>query len=138
MQPVFPFKLAAVSWGLTCAGMIAAIITHQTGNNAPLPAAASPPPPLVVAVRTIPMFPELAFDDRWRVPPEPQAATSPADVADQRSVQRQPKHEPEPAPRKERRVERHRHHAVSHSNVCTRHGMHKVITHHGKSWRCRR
>ena len=144
MQPVFPFKLAAVSWGLTSAGMIVAIATHHAGNNAQPPAATSPPTPFVVAVRTIPMFPELAFDDRWRVPAapqtEPQAATPQADAADQRPVQRRsdPDPEPEPEPRKVRHVHHHHHHAESRGNVCTRHGMHKVITRGGKSWRCRR
>lgn len=32
----------------------------------------------------------------------------------------------------------HRRYAESESNVCTRHHMKKVVTHGGRSWRCRR
>jgi hypothetical protein len=32
---------------------------------------------------------------------------------------------------------RHRRHHKTHNNVCTRHGLRKVETHGGRSWRCR-
>jgi len=31
-----------------------------------------------------------------------------------------------------------RRHTEHHGDICTRHGMHKVETHGGRSWRCRR
>ena len=56
------------------------------------------------------------FDERW---PHP-VAVDPVPVID------------EPAPIVVAR------HQQPEQNICTRHGMHKVITRGGKSWRCRR
>jgi hypothetical protein len=127
MQPVFPFpiRLPGVCWALLCAGIIAAFITRQLGNSAPLPAAASPPPPLTLAVRTIPIIPELAFDQRWQVPPPVIAATSPEPAA-------QPGNAADSKP--ERRVS---HRAERRDRVCGERGRRYFHVGRHRSWRCR-
>jgi hypothetical protein len=68
LRPKFPAKLAGLSGALWCAWMIAAVLGHGSQNNAPAPAAAGPPPPIAIMVRTVRIAPELAFDDRWQAP----------------------------------------------------------------------
>jgi hypothetical protein len=129
LHPIFPAKLAAASAALWCAGWLAAAIGHFSQNSAPLPAPADPPQPFAVVVRTIPMIPEMPFDDRWQAPAP---AMQQAGIAEEDKPI--PDH-PKPAKIKPKHVERH---AESRGNICTRHHMRKVITRGGKSWRCRR
>lgn len=99
----------------------------------------SPPPP-----RLPPVFedhwPILKKADRMSVPvPVPVATPTPILV-----MQQEPEPEldqgqviitkPELAPA----VRHTARHYSDDSSICTRHHMHKVITHNGRSWRCRR
>lgn len=68
--------------------------------------------------------------DRLRMEGEPRAVATERVIIVRPEVVGSPS--PPPLP-KRRQVAEERE-----SNVCTRHGMHKVLTHGGKSWRCRR
>lgn len=126
MQPVFPIKLAAVSCALTCAGMIAAIISRQTGNNAPLPGAIDPSPPFTVSVRTVSIrLPKsVRFEDRWLAAP-PVVAPPPAPTVN--ATDSKPDHRVLPSFKKRDR-----------DRVCGNRGQRYFHKGRRLSWRCRR
>jgi hypothetical protein len=75
--------------------------------------------PTVAQIRVIPL------DDRPAPPPPPLPVV--------RAERPSPEHEPDLEPKRRHRHEReHRH-----GDICERHGLHKVITRGGRSWRCR-
>lgn len=84
------------------------------------------PPPPVVQVRTIPIVPDI-------VPP-PQSLPSVSPPAQKVAAAAEEEEAPDPV--------RARHHRVrgvqKRGDVCTRHGMRKVTTRGGRSWRCRK
>ena len=71
-------------------------------------------------------------DDQLLPPPSPPLPPSPPPKPPQEAAV-----DPEASP-----VSRHwhepsgRHHRTEAGEICERHGMHKVMTHNGKSWRC--
>jgi hypothetical protein len=74
-------------------------------------------------IRVIPITRQIvAFNEQK--PPEPEVRPTPP------SVPEEPVPSSDDAP-----VRRHWH--MSDNDICIRHGLHKVITHNGKSWRCR-
>ena len=109
-------------------------------HSAPPPAPPQPPPVVIdTAPRVIQMTKTdrdtLKFEDRIASVPPIVSIHVPAGttVLNQYGIlkgntmkEAEPKH-----------AVRHQHHASSESDVCTRHGMHKVVTHGGKSWRCK-
>ncbi len=65
LQPWFAAKLSIAAGALWCAWTVSAV----TGKiSAPSPAAADQPQPFTLIVRTIPIFPELSFSERWQAP----------------------------------------------------------------------
>src|SRR5258707_10330846 len=68
LQPVFPTKLAIASGALWAAWMVGAVFVQLDQKNAPAPAAIDPPKPFAVMIRTVPITPELAFEQRWQAP----------------------------------------------------------------------
>jgi hypothetical protein len=128
MTRLLPSKTFLIAGALAWSGLIAAMLSM---SREPAPAESAP----VVA----------KFDSRWeelddppllkkqdrlalpvvteRVPVSPLIALS----VDNAAVETAPK----------KPVERHRH-VGERRNICSRHGMHRVITHGGRSWRCRK
>jgi hypothetical protein len=112
-----------------------------------------PPPPaallpaiakadrLAPPVRVIPLVPQAAPLARvpeavWATPLRPLPPPErPAVAADEPKIQdRIP---PVAAPAEDPPISRHWHIGWSDRDVCTRHGLHKVITNRGRGWRCK-
>ena len=133
MLPGRSFQVAGV---LALSGIVAAMIS---GSRGPAPAA---PAPVVTKAVFAERFdapndwPLLKKTDRLPLPP---VAEQPALVTSGALATMQPDEPVEqiakPVERKHHRhVERH----AEHRDVCERHHMHRVTTHGGRSWRCRR
>jgi hypothetical protein len=95
------------------------------------------PPPIVASDTLAERWPaeDLPRADRLPInPPAPVAEPTPlalataADIEQSRAEKPRERHEPARA----------RHKPARERNICTRHGMHKRVTHGGRSWRCRR
>lgn len=128
---------SAVAW---CVAGITAGTLRTSWETAPAPAAASPEPVLVEILHKA---------DRLPLAPNPQVLlaqafaeqTGPARAEPVATIAPPPAI---PAPQTEpekltRGVSRNPTPHFSHPrDVCTRHGMHRVVTHGGRSWRCRR
>jgi hypothetical protein len=113
---------AAALW---CVAGITAGIVRTIQETAPAPAAESPAPVLVEILAKadrLPLVPARTVAERWYTPPPPERA-------DELEI------EPQMEPRKLTRHSRHLDHP---RDVCARHGLRKVITRGGRSWRCRR
>ena len=113
------------SAALWCVAGITAGTLRSVEDTAPPPAAESPGTVLAKADR-LPLIPREAITDRWpALSQEPAAVTAAARIDEPQTVGTTAS------------VRRHHPRPVEH-NICTRHGMHKVITRGGRSWRCRR
>lgn len=129
LKPMFPIRLASAAGALWCVGIAGALLGHAIQNNAPLPAAASPPEAFTVLARSDRLAPLLAFDDRWQAPARAMPDARIADAA------------PDAQERSDR-ISRHQersHRAKRHADrVCGAKG--RRYFHHGRrlSWRCRR
>lgn len=114
------YALSAMA-GLTLAGLAAVYASYRTVKPPP-----EPNPILDTGPKQIRIIPIVPTPAPTPTPlPSPSLATPSASASV--AVAAPPVRQPEI----QMRVERE-------SNVCTRHGMHKVITHGGRSWRCRR
>ena len=117
--------LTPLAAGAALAGVLfgAAVLSHPA-ENAPRPAAIDPPAPPALPKADRQPLPEPVpvFQARWTF-----AAAEPGPVP---AVDREP---PQTEPRK---LTRHRAEPEP-ANVCERHGLRKVITRRGRSWRCR-
>lgn len=111
-----------------------------------------PAPPIrVIPLKTVPVPPvvspaspdfQAAFNMAAQAPPQPMPppaplvapAPAPAPAPAAKPTEPPPIAEPEPEP-----IARHWHEPRHHgSDVCERHGMRRVETKNGKSWRCRK
>jgi hypothetical protein len=126
LRPRFPIKLAALSAALWCAGMAAAVLAHVFQNNAPAPAAADVLEPFTVMIRSVPIIPELAFDDRWQGPGPAMQHVRMAEEAEISSDQAKPSHN------SAKHVARHA------DTVCGTRGRRYFHIGRRLSWRCRR
>jgi hypothetical protein len=131
---------------ITLVGVVASGIVSLAGYTHPavnpteqhLPRVVMPPEP----VHTTPKSDRLAlFDKRWDQMPTvaeirtiPLTRPEPPPLPVVRPEGKDPEPEAEPEPKHRRKVERE----PRHQDVCERHGLHKVITRGGRSWRCRR
>ena len=114
--------LTPLAAGAALAGVLfGAAVLSRPAENAPRPAAIPPEPPALRKADRQPL-PEPVFVSRWTF-----AAAEPGPVT---AVDQSP---PQTEPRK---LTRHRAEPEA-ANVCTRHGLRKVITRRGRSWRCR-
>ncbi|UGY16336.1 hypothetical protein HAP48_0049065 [Bradyrhizobium septentrionale] len=126
LQPMFPTKLAIASGAVWCAWTVAAVFVHTFPINAPAPAAADPPQPFTLMVRTIPITPELLFDDRWQTP-------VPA-MQQERKVAEAEIRPDEPKP-----IQARPRHAARYADpVCGSRGRRYFHISRWLSWRCRR
>jgi hypothetical protein len=130
--------IALISAALWCAATVTAIIVPDRKTTAPPATAASalPAPDHLLALAptedVLPKADRLPFAARFAAAPPVSLLPkpTPVDRTGQNSVlvapgDRQPT------------TDRPRRHAHA-RDVCERHGMHKVRTHRGRSWRCRR
>jgi hypothetical protein len=122
-------RLIIASAALWCVAGISAGIMRSTQENAPAPAAESDEPVITEILAKgdrLPLAPVQAITDRW--------LDAPAERADELRLV-----EPQVVPAKGGVIQLRRV-APLHAprDICTRHGMHKVITRGGRSWRCRR
>lgn len=137
---VLPGKGFQIAVAILLASVIAAMFG---GSRGPAPAAPPPAPRVVKAVFAERFdlmaneFPLLKKQDRLPLPvlkrPEPIPVSVPVPVKTEPLALMRPEDEVEDV----KPVRHHRHHEAE-SNICTRHHMHKVTTHGGRSWRCRR
>jgi hypothetical protein len=106
-----------------------------SGRDPPRPAPAAAVSTL--AERWPANMPQATKADRLAFLPAPLTATPRDELS---RPPEPPAAEPPPAPKRAADIRQahaeRRHHRES--NICTRHGMHKVITRSGRSWRCRR
>lgn len=117
---------------LVASDLIASELTRMKDQSVMAPEV-KPPPPRVV--RTIPIPPQQTPDwintikDTKASEPEV-SAPQPTSVSEEPPVSSDKSSDTVP----EHTVRRHWH---SDEDICTRHGLHKVVTNHGRSWRCR-
>jgi len=141
-------------WGLAvfAAVAIALPLTMMMGRRQTPPAPA--PAPVVAAPTLEPLPPPMAwFKDRWRdaelgfaeLALQPRAITTEifrrAQPAPARVVERERERKPEPvkaAPVKVAAPAKAATAKATVKDVCAAHGMKKVVTNNGKSWRCRK
>ena len=126
LRPRFPIKLAALSAALWCAGMAAAVLGRPFQINAPVPAAAEPPQPITVMIRTVRIVPELLFDERWQAPAPAMQHVRMAENIEISSDQAKPSHN------SAKHVARHA------DTVCGTRGRRYFHIGRRLSWRCRR
>jgi hypothetical protein len=134
---------------ITLIGVVVPGIISLAGHSLPAVTPTEQHPARVVMppeppVRATPKADRLSlFDDRWDkmptvaeirvIPLDARPAPPPPPLPVVRAERPSPEHEPDLEPKRRHRHEReHRH-----GDICERHGLHKVITRGGRSWRCR-
>lgn len=119
-------RLIIASAALWCVAGISAGIMRSSQENAQAPAAESGEPVITEILAKgdrLPLAPVQAITDRW--------LDAPAERADELVLAPAPGAAIRLPPTAIRLQSKPR-------DICTRHGMHKVITRGGRSWRCRR
>ena len=98
------------------------------------------PEPAASPVVTEAAFAEPSPDDDWPLLKKQDRlalpTTEPVPVKTESFAMASPDQPLDDDKKKAKPVERKRH--VAESDICARHGMHKVETHGGRSWRCRK
>jgi hypothetical protein len=121
-------RMLIASAALWCVAGITAGIVRTSQETAPPAAAESAEPVLVeILAKTdrLPVAPARAIVDRWYQPP-------PVERSDELLVEQKAE------PATHRLQSNYRRRQLKPVDICARHGMHKVITKGGRSWRCRR
>jgi hypothetical protein len=138
------YKLAGA---LALAGILAALLIAGLMPAPPKAEVAKPAEPVIAkGVRIVPIYRKI--EERAPMEPAPAAVTTVEKAPPLRAVPKadtpllpvqEARAKPEPEPELELPTRRHygsgRHFAEA--DICARHGMHKVLTHNGKGWRCR-
>ena len=120
------------SAALWCVAGITAGTLRTVEDIAPPPAAESPVAILAKADR-LPLIPREAITDRWPALSQEPAAVRAAARTDEPQTVAATVSAGRPHIRNVRKIR-----IADRADVCARHGMRKVITRGGRSWRCRR
>jgi hypothetical protein len=127
-------KLAAAAVGLSV--IAAGLATAFTSWPKPDPKVAPDEPVAVKTARIIPIYRKI--EERAPTDPVVVAVTEAAKTPIAPKVEPPLLPKPEPEPELQLPTRRHYgHRELTEVDRCAKHGLHRVETHNGKSWRCR-
>jgi hypothetical protein len=122
-------RLIIASAACWCAAGITTGVVQRSHEIAQEAAAESPEPVITEILAKgdrLPLAPMQSISDRWYTPPPVERSQELLVDEPIGNSPTSPLHLPSA------------HRADRHSDVCTRHGMHRVVTRGGRSWRCKR